>query len=221
MFKTLFGGKSAKVPHAKLPQLHSFVDVTVAGRSPKSVSVERVGPKNLVTADVGASSGMATFVYTNATGRYRFSTRILGHQGRHSVFELPRKVETVAAHGGAQKRTAVRMDTIVPGMWRGAKNGKGFGEFVKGNVRDISRGGCSLIIDTEKPRGSQVELKLVLKTNVEPILALAEVMRTDPIESSGKISHGLRFHGISPADDKAIMEFINKKQSDLRSRGLA
>jgi hypothetical protein len=32
---------------------------------------------------------------------------------------------------------------------------------------------------------------------------------------------GLRFHGVKPEEDRAIMEFINKRQADRRNRGLA
>ena len=221
MLKSLFGGKSAKVPLSKLPQLHSFVEVSVAGRPAVSVTVESNGPKNILTKGVGASSGSAVFSYSNASGKYRFATRIVGTKGDLTVYEIPTKVDTLTANAGSQKRTSVRMDTIVPGMWRRAKNGVGTGEFAKANVRDISRGGCSLIIDYELPKAAQVEVKLSLKTGVTPVVALGEVMRVEHIKTSGKWSHGLRFHGITPADDKAIMEFINRRQSELRSRGLA
>jgi hypothetical protein len=46
-------------------------------------------------------------------------------------------------------------------------------------------------------------------------------MRTSKIEASGKISLGLRFHGLKADEDRAIMEFINKRQAERRSRGLA
>ena len=221
MLKGLFGGKSAKVPPAKLPQLHSFVEVAAGGKPPVSVSIESNGPKNIVTKAVGASSGSAVFTYSNPAGKFRFATRIAGTRGELTLYEMPTKIETLTSNAGSQKRTSVRMDTIVPGMWRRAKNGVGAGEFSKANVRDISRGGCSLIIDYELPKSAQVEVKLQLKTGVSPVVVLGEVMRVEHITTSGKWSHGLRFHGITPVDDKAIMEFINRRQSELRSRGLA
>ena len=221
MLRGLFGQKSVRIPLSQLPQLHSFVDVTVAGRPAVSVSVESVGPKNIVTTSVGATTGGAVFTYSNAAGKFRFATRIAGARGKLTLYEMPRKVDVLTANAGSQKRSSVRMDTIVPGMWRRAKNGVGAGDFVKGNVRDISRGGCSLIIDYELPRAAQVEVKLNLKSSVAPIVALGEVMRVEHITTSGKWSHGLRFHGITAADDHAIMDFINRRQADLRSRGLA
>lgn len=219
MLKGLFGGKSSKVPPSKLPQLHSFVEVSVAGRPSVSVTVESNGPKNIITKGVDASSGSAVFTYSNPAGKFRFATRIAGSRGDLTVYEMPAKVDTLTSNSGSQQRASVRMDTIVPGMWRRAKDGVGAGEFAKANVRDISRGGCSLIIDYELPKARQVEVKLQL--GPMPVIALGEVMRVEHIKTSGKWSHGLRFHGITPAQDKAIMEFINRRQSDLRSRGLA
>ncbi|MFN2528309.1 MAG: flagellar brake protein [Candidatus Baltobacteraceae bacterium] len=193
--------------------------MSVAGRPPVSITVESNGPKNIITKDVGAVSGSAVFTYSNPSGKFRFATRIAGSRGDLTVYEMPTKVDTLSSHAGSQQRASVRMDTIVPGMWRRAKNGVGAGDFAKGNVRDISRGGCSLIIGYELPKAAQVEVKLQL--GAMPVIALGEVMRVEHIKTSGKWSHGLRFQGITPAQDKAIMEFINRRQSDLRSRGLA
>ena len=222
MLKGLFGQKPVKIHPSKLPQLHSFVEVSVNGKPAVSVSVESNGPKNIVTKSVGAAAGTALFTYTNATGKYRFGTRIVGTKGDLTIYEMPGRVDALAAGGGgSQKRNSVRMDAIVPGMWRRAKGGIGQGEFTKANVRDISRGGCSLIIDYELQRGSQVEVKLALKTGADPLVALGEVMRVEQIKNSGKWSHGLRFHGVTQKDDHAIMDFINRRQTELRSRGLA
>lgn len=49
----------------------------------------------------------------------------------------------------------------------------------------------------------------------------ASAVRTSVIETSKKISLSLRFHGVRPDEDRAIMEFICKRQADRRDRGLA
>ena len=54
-----------------------------------------------------------------------------------------------------------------------------------------------------------------------PMSFLGEVKRVQKIPASGKVSHGLMFHGIRPDEDKTIMEYINKRQAERRSRGLA
>ncbi|GAC1659822.1 MAG: hypothetical protein NVS9B12_13910 [Vulcanimicrobiaceae bacterium] len=185
------------------------------------MSVESAGPKNIVTTNPGVTSGQVVFTYSNPSGKHRFATRIVGTKGNLVLYEMPQKIDTLASMVGSQKRTSVRMDAIVPGMWRRASNGIGFGDFAKANLRDISRGGCSLIVETELRRTTQVEIQLSLKAGSKPVVALGEVMRVEQIPTSGKWSHGLRFHGLNAQDSQAIMEFINRRQAELRSRGLA
>ena len=92
---------------------------------------------------------------------------------------------------------------------------------MRATIRDISRGGCALNTDRALKLGTQIEVKLALSERGAPITLLAEVMRHQEIKSSGKHSHGLRFHGVRPEEDHAIIDFINRKQAELRSRGLA
>jgi c-di-GMP-binding flagellar brake protein YcgR len=46
-------------------------------------------------------------------------------------------------------------------------------------------------------------------------------MRSEAIESTKKTSLGLRFQGVKPDEDRAIMEYINRRQAERRNRGLA
>jgi c-di-GMP-binding flagellar brake protein YcgR len=140
-------------------------------------------------------------------------------RGKMSVFEVPTRVETIA--GGAQKRSTIRMDVLVSGAWRFAPGGHGIGEFLRGSIRDISRGGCALIMDRQCKVGQMLEVRLNLKSGEPPLMVLGEVKRFEQVPTSGKFSHGLRFHGVRPSDDQAITEFINSKLAELRSRGLA
>jgi hypothetical protein len=221
MFKTLFGGKPT-IPATRLPQPHTFVDVVVGGRQSRSVTVDSVGPKGLVTRDVlGRPGEAAVILYTTSSGRFRAATKILAVNAAATHFELPKRVELVGAATGSQKRSSVRLDTLVQGAWRFAPGGKGRGEFVRATVRDISRGGCSLIVDLAVKGGSQVEVRIPLKPDSPPIVLLGEVVRHQEIKASGKHSHGLRFHGVTPEEDHAIVDFINRKQAELRNRGLA
>jgi PilZ domain len=222
MFKTMFGGGRPVIPPAKLPQLHSFVDVIVGGRAARSVAVESCSSKGLVTREaLGRPGEAATIVYTTAAGRFRLQTKIVGVSAAATQFEFPKRVDLVGAATGAQKRSSVRMDILVNGAWRFAPGGKGLGEFARATVRDISRGGCALNIDRPLKVGTTVEVKLHLAENSPAITLLAEVMRHQEIKSSGKQSHGLRFQGVRPEEDHAIIDFINRKQAELRSRGLA
>jgi len=132
MFKQLFGGKSAGVTLAKLPTLHSFIDVMVGGRPARQVTVESVGPKGIVTKEaLGKVGEAAVLVYQAKSGRYRAQTKISTVGAATTQFDAPRKVSLIGAVSGAQKRQSVRLDTIVPGTWRFAPGGVGTGEFVK------------------------------------------------------------------------------------------
>jgi len=221
MFKSIFGGRGGAVSPTKLPQLHSFVDVVVGGRPARSVTVESVGAKGIVTRDaLGKVGEVAVLIYNAAAGRYRMETKIAAVTATSTQFDPPRRLNLIGAATGAQKRQNVRLDAIVTGEWRFAPGGVGNGEFARATIRDISRGGCSLILDREIRLHTTVEVKLRLKVDA-PLTLLGEVMRHEKIEKSGKFSHGLRFQGLRPDEDQAIIDFINRRQAELRSRGLA
>lgn len=222
IFKSLFRGSAKKttVPEEKLPQLHSFVDVTVGGRAARSVSVEDVSHDHVVVGDtVGRKGERGVFVYQTPAGKFRFAASVVDVRDGMTYFDVPDRVEALG--GGAQKRSSVRLDTLLVGLWRMAPGGKGVGEFMKGSIRDISRGGCALIMDRQCKVGQTLEVKMSLSSEAPPITALGEVMRVEQVPTSGKFSHGLRFHGITPAEDHAILDFINRRTAELRSRGLA
>lgn len=222
ILKSLFGrsANSKAIPAEHLPALHSFVDITVTGRPARSVSVEELTPKEIVVGDVlGRAGERGAFVYQNTMGRFRFGAAILEVKDGMTRFQLPARVEALG--GGAQKRASVRMDVLVSGSWRLAPDRQGTGDFMRASIRDISRGGCSLIIDRQCKGGQTLEVRLNLRADAPPLAVIGEVMRVEQIPTSGKFSHGLRFSGITPAEDRAILEFINRKQADLRNRGLA
>jgi hypothetical protein len=221
MLKALFG-KSGGLPPTKLPQLNSFVDVIVGGRPARSVTVESVGPKGITTRDaLGRVGEMAILVYTAAAGRFRAEAKIAAVTATSTQFDPPRRLSLIGAATGAQKRQSVRLDAIVTGEWRFAPGGVGTGEFTKATIRDISRGGCSLICDRQLKLHTKVEVRMKLRADSGGLTLLGEVMRHEQIKTSGKHSHGLRFQGLRPDEDQAIIDFINRRQADLRSRGLA
>lgn len=221
MLKSLFGARSA-IPPSKLPQRNSSVDVVVGGRASRTVTVDESSERGIVTRDViGRTGEPAVFVYTTPAGRFRLQTKIAGVKGSNTYFEPPKRVELVGAAQNAQKRSSVRLGALVTGAWRFAPSGKGSGEFTRATIGDISRGGCALNTDRALRPGTLLEVRLTLREGKPPLVLLAEVVRHHEIRSSGKHSHGLRFQGVRPEEDNAIVEFINRKQSELRSRGLA
>ena len=222
ILKSLFrrSGAAKAIPEEHLPAVHSFVDVAVTGRPARSVSVEEMTAKEIVVGDVlGRAGERGAFIYQTAMGRFRFASVIVAVKEGMTHFQMPARVEPLG--GGMQKRASVRMDVLVSGSWRVAPDRQGTGDFMRASIRDISRGGCSLIIDRECKKGQLLEVRLNLRADAVPLAVIGEVMRVEQIPTSGKFSHGLRFSGITPAEDRAILEFINRKQADLRNRGLA
>jgi hypothetical protein len=208
----------------KLPQINSFVDLTITGGGPRgSVCVEGIGDRSLTVGSLPGTKPGATgvFSYSNTVGRFRFSAKCTEIRGGNAVFAIPERIETLQVFSGAQQRTAVRIDATVPAQWRFAPGGKGTGDYVRGSLTDISRSGASLIVDREVKKGTFVESRFNVSTSAAPLVLLGEVMRSSAIESSKRLSLGLRFHGVKPEEDRAIMEFINKRQAERRNRGLA
>jgi PilZ domain-containing protein len=208
----------------KLPGANAFVDLALTGGGPRgSVCVESVNERGLsVGLLAGAKPGsIGVFAYQNANGKFRFSAKCVAVRGTQAVFAIPDRIETLQLFSGVQQRAAVRLDATVPAQWRYAPGGKGSGDYVRASLTDISRSGASLIVDREVKKGTYVEVRFSVSTAASPLVLLGEVMRTSNIEATKKISLGLRFHGLKPEEDRAIMEFINKRQAERRSRGLA
>ena len=208
----------------KLPQVNSFVDVVMIGHGPRgSVCVEALSERSLVVRALEGMrvGGTGVFSYANAAGRFRFSSKCVAVRGATAVFALPERVEALQVFTEAKQRAAVRLDATVPAQWRFAPGGRGSGDYVRGSLTDISRSGASLIVDRDVKKGSFVEVRFAVSTAASPLVLLGEVMRNSPLESSKKISLGLRFHGMKAEEDRAIMEFINKRQAERRNRGLA
>jgi|GEM_PF-633546 len=208
-----------------LPSVNAWVDLQYAGTTVFAVCVEEIGNAGLVVSRPDGArpprpGAMGTFVYANTVGKFRFSSRFLGEDGAGRLrFALPESVTSLGG-GGANQRSTVRLDATVQGMWRMAAGGKGTGQFAKAAIRDISRGGIALILPAPLRKGQEIEVQIPLAEGGQ-VQAIGEVMRVERIERSGRFSHGVRFRNLRPEHDRAILEFINKRQTDLRARGLA
>lgn len=219
------GGKSAAADlKPKLPLINAFVDLGMTGGGPRgSVCVESIHDKRFAVSLLAGVTPGATgvFHYQNPLGKFRFTAKCLAVGDAQAVFEIPETINTLQIFSGAHTRAAVRIETTVAAQWRYAPRGQRAGDFRRGSLTDVSRSGASLIVDREVKTGTFVETRFVVSTANAPLLLLGEVVRSAVIETSKKISLGLRFHGVKPEEDRAIMEFIYKRQADRRNRGLA
>ncbi len=222
-----FGNKkpapSIKELREKLPSIHSFVEVAVRNGPNGSVCFEKTGPTTFVTSALpGMSPGQrASFNYTNTDGKYRFSAAVKAVDAKQATFELPVKIETVQKFGGAVKRTNVRIDATVAMQWRYSPTSRIQTEWQKGVLSDISRTGSSLATDREIKVGTVIELRIPLLPDGGLCVINAAARRIDEIKGSAKYSIGLSFEALTSEADRAIFEFINRRQVGLRARGLA
>jgi c-di-GMP-binding flagellar brake protein YcgR len=219
----LFGIKKAASPkqlRAMLPSLHSFVDVTVRNGPKGQICFENAGVKTFVTSVLpGMSPGQQViFNYSNSSGKYRFNSTVTAVDDKQATFDVPSKIETVQKFGGSVKRTNVRIDSSVQITWRFWSEGKIESEWQKGVLSDISRTGSSLAADKAIKEGTLLELKIPLGATTT--LVKAQAKRVAKIEGTSKFNAGLSFQNLRPEADKAIIEFINRRQVDLRNRGL-
>jgi hypothetical protein len=225
-FFSFLGIKKAASPkqvREMLPSLHSFVDVAVRNGGPKgSVCFENAGIKTFITSVLpGMSPGQqVSFSYSNTAGRYRFNTAVKAVDAKQATYDIPGKIETLQTFGGSAKRTNVRIDTTTSVQWRYSSTGKIESEWQKGVLSDISRAGSSLATDKTIKTGNILELKIPLNPAGTPTLVKAEAKRVDKIEGTAKFNVGLAFHPLKPDAERAIIEFINRRQVDLRNRGL-
>jgi c-di-GMP-binding flagellar brake protein YcgR len=213
---------SPKQMREMLPALHSFVDVAVRNGPKGSVCFENAGTKTFLTSAIdGMSPGQSvSFLYSNAQGRYRFTATITATDGKQATFAMPTRIETVQKFAGAHKRTTVRIDTTVAMSWRYAQVGKIASEWQKAFVSDISRSGCSLGTDKPIKVGNTLELKLPLRAGGGEVQIRAEAMRVDTIDAKNKYSVGLKFSSGQAEAERAVVDYINRRQTDLRGRGL-
>ena len=208
----------------KLPQLNSFVELTMTGNGPRgSVCIETLTDRNLaVVALPGTSTGATgVFTYENAVGKFRFASKCVALRAGIATFAIPERIEALQVFAGAQQREAVRLAVTVTARWRYAPGGRGSGEFERASLTDISRTGASLLVDRDIRRGTYLETCFAVNPAAPPLVLIGEVVRSSGIESSKKISLGLRFNAVKPADDRAITDYINKRQAERRNRGLA
>ena len=224
-FLSFFGIKKApsgKQIREMLPSLHSFVDVAVRNGPKGSVCFENSGAKTFITSMLpGMSPGqLVSFNYSNTGGKYRFSAAVKAVDAKQATFEIPGKIETVQKFGGSRKRSTVRIDTTVTVQWRYSSTGKIESEWQKGVLSDISRTGSSLTTDRTIKIGNIVEVKIPLSGDAPPTTVRADARRIDKIEGTAKFNVGLAFHPLKAEADRAIIDFINRRQTDLRNRGL-
>lgn len=203
----------------RLPRPGAHVEIVAAGRATRIAIVESVQRAIRVAGVVARSGERAVFVYTSESGRYRFTTKCLEYRDGYTTFALPRVVSHIGAAPSLQKRASVRLDLSATGGWRSAPGGKGEGRFEAARVRDISRGGCSIVLGRAFRPGDLLEIRLTLGGGGQ--LGLLGVVTRCLPTGPRQFDHGLRFQGVTPAEDRTILTFINRSHAEARGRRVA
>jgi hypothetical protein len=204
----------------RLPEINSFVDVAVGGATKReSVAVNGLGPSELVTRcpDGMQAGASADFLYSNALGRFRFSTLCTVVHDKEAHFEIPQSIKMLENY---DRRNAARVSWIIPVQWRYAPGGEGFGDYLPGSMMDLSCGGAGVVVSPELKIGTQVEVRFTLKIKNTLFIGLCEVMRSVKIEKSQKNATGIRFLQIDPGEEQALVEFLNERRMTRRDRGI-
>jgi hypothetical protein len=209
------------LPREMLPVVDSFVDVAVGDRSDRhSVPVDALDAQTFSTRllpDLGVGEH-ADFLYTTSVGRFRFTTTCCRLDETHAHFKTPTNIKTIVAFGS--KRRSLRVESTLAVQWRYAPSGVGNGDYLKGALSDVSRGGASLVVGREIKCGTQVELRLTLAALATPVIMIAQVLRSAKIASSGKYSAAVCFDSVDEAAVKAIEQFVHERQQVRRDRGV-
>lgn len=217
-----FGKKqSNKQLRELLPAVHSFIDCLVRGGPSGQVCFEGAGIKTITVSKLDGMKGgqTAIFTYTTASGKYSFASSVTTVSDQQATLAMPAEIKVLQRFAGARQRAGVRIDTTVNAQWRFTPVGRIATDFQKATLSDLSRGGAQLTVDRELKVGEKVDVNMQLAAK-DPVLVKGEVRRVEKTRT-GKFNAGLRFVEVGPEAERAITEFINRRQMDLRNRGLA
>jgi hypothetical protein len=207
--------------HGKLPEVHAFVDLALGGSFVReSVPINGITAKSLVIRQFdGLEPGTAAdFLYTNASGKYRFRTVCTRVESGEAFLDLPESIKTIERF--AARRNAERIPWVTKVQWRYAPDGAGFGDLLPASMMDLSRGGASLVVGREIKVGTQVEVCFMLNSNRKPFVEICQVVRAAKIETSDKYGVGVRFLGIDSHDERLLIQSLEERRSLRRQRGV-
>jgi c-di-GMP-binding flagellar brake protein YcgR len=103
--------------------------------------------------------------------------------------------------------------------WRFMGNGL-VGEYRAGTVNDLSRNGMQMTSDFALTIGDQIDVGLPVRKDGSVVTVIGVVRRVEKL-SSGKTLAGVELLRVAPNLEAEIVGFLNRRQIDLRKRGLA
>jgi len=203
-----------------LPATHAFVNFVVRGSGPEGrVCLEGASVKTFRTTKIaGMMPGQSgVFTYTNPSGRFTFTARLLSLSDEQAIFDLPDDVKTLARATGAERRAEPRVDATVSAEWRFKPVGKIVGTWSKAVISDLSRTSANMTAEREFKAQDVIEVRMSLDAG-HSIFVDASIVRSEKAGMKYKV--GLAFKHVDEESSHVITRFVNKRMTELRSRGL-
>ena len=218
----VFGNKK-KSPNLRdmLPATHSFVTFVVRGNGPQGrVCFEDASIKTFRTTKLaGMIAGqVGVFTYENGIGKFTFAARLASLSDGQAVFAMPDDIKTLSRTNEKERRVEPRIDTTVNAEWRFKPVGKLVSNWTKVIVSDLSRNSANMTADRDLKPNELIEVRMTLEGKV-PIVIEAGVVRGE--RSGPKYRIALAFKHVDVESSHVITRFINKRMTELRSRGLS
>jgi hypothetical protein len=221
-----FFGSSKKKPgplkvREMLPATHAFVTYTARGNGPQGrVCFEGASLKTfrttIVSGMVPGQSGV--FTYANANGKFTFAARLVSLGNDQAVFKMPETVTALERLPSQERRAEPRIETSVIAEWRFKPAGRILAPWSKVVVSELSRTSASMMVERDFKPQEAIEIRAVLGGD-EAVVLEATAVRSEPAGAKFKVS--ILFNHLDEESSHVITRFVNRRMTELRSRGLA
>jgi hypothetical protein len=134
-----------------------------------------------------------------------------------SFFGTPTKKKTAPSARPAERRAEPRVDTSVGAEWRFKPVGRIASPWGKIVLNDLSRTSATMTCDRPLKPQEAIEVRTMLDGKNMIVLDTV-IVRCDPAGSKFKL--GMAFKHVDEESSHVITRFINKRMTELRSRGL-
>jgi len=203
-----------------LPATHAFVTFVVRGTGLEGrLCFEGASLKTFRTTKIaGMVPGQSgVFTYGNPFGKFTFTARLVSLSDEQAVFNLPDEIKTLARAPVPDRRAEPRIETTVTAEWRFKPAGKIAGSWSKVVISDLSRVSANMTADREFKVQDVIEVRMTLEA-ARPTTIDAAIVRSEKAGAKYKI--GLAFRHVDEESSHLITRFVNKRMTELRSRGL-
>lgn len=153
---------------------------------------------------------------TPPEGIYRAETVVLG-ETRQRVPLL--RLEPPGRWERSQLREYFRVPAMRPVRVRPLQEG-GDVPWLEGHTRDLSGGGCQVMLPTALEQGARVEVELELPDAVHRLVGSIQRVQVDPDAGQLPVAIGIKFEQVSERQREEIIRYAFERQIELRRKGM-